>query len=632
MSLVLCIAFVGCSDPKESPGDEVECRSDQAQCGSLCVNLDANPFHCGECGEACEEGKSCDSGSCVTACSEGREACDGGCVDLQTDAEHCGTCGTACEEGQHCSGGSCRDEAVETCEGEEVECASGCTDRSKDPANCGACGNACDPSESCEAGTCVEVGACKGGESVCGEVCVDTTSDAENCGDCDVVCGGGANVSEGTCETSACVLSCEDTFGNCDTDHENGCETKLVDNDEHCGECGMNCGAMPNVADAFCWETTCEVAECAAGWGDCDKSGANGCEIDTKSSIDNCGDCGIDCTQLANNAAAPACNDGVCALECAVGYGDCDGDLSNGCEFRLDTMDNCGACGNVCDEHEQCVEGGCLDYQRAEWPVPPDAPSFTIQDGMIKEAVTGLVWRQGGVGSFATVAAAAEFCESLDLGGHQDWRLPSLIEYTTLIDNTKQFPSIDEATFDFVPPFDGATYVSSTLHLPSGSSKNHWAAMFMLGMTVQTNWPAPAICVRGGTILPGVARYIYEEDGETVYASRTNLTWHRASGATMNFAAATAHCESSTVGGATDWRLPTVRELVTLSDYRRESPAIDPVVFPMTYPADYWSTSVVNGSHKLVFFLNGGALTSAGPGDERNFRCVRSGKIPPAGE
>ena len=54
--------------------------------------------------------------------------------------------------------------------------------------------------------------------------------------------------------------------------------------------------------------------------------------------------------------------DGACG--CDEGYGNCDGDWSNGCEVDLNTdPNNCGACSNACDPGETCENGECC----GEW-------------------------------------------------------------------------------------------------------------------------------------------------------------------------------------------------------------------------------------------------------------------------
>src|SRR5579862_2012720 len=72
-------------------------------------------------------------------------------------------------------------------------------------------------------------------------------------------------------------------------------------------------------------------------------------------------------------------------------------------------------------------------------------------------------------------------------------------------------------------------------------------------------------------------RFVIE--GDTVRDTTTGLTWSRGNigGKPLNWADAKKACESLTLGSHDDWRLPTVRELLTLVDYERSQPAIDPV-------------------------------------------------------
>lgn len=70
------------------------------------------------------------------------------------------------------------------------------------------------------------------------------------------------------------------------------------------------------------------------------------CIANTQTDPMNCGACGNRCPAAAN--ATPACAMGSCALTCASGFADCDRSAGNGCEARLDTEMNCGACGTSC--------------------------------------------------------------------------------------------------------------------------------------------------------------------------------------------------------------------------------------------------------------------------------------------
>jgi hypothetical protein len=70
---------------------------------------------------------------------------------------------------------------------------------------------------------------------------------------------------------------------------------------------------------------------------------------------------GASCTACGGGAnGAAACISGACGLQCNVGFGDCDGNTSNGCEKDV-TADpaNCGSCGFACPGGASCVNGAC---------------------------------------------------------------------------------------------------------------------------------------------------------------------------------------------------------------------------------------------------------------------------------
>ena len=88
----------------------------------------------------------------------------------------------------------------------------------------------------------------------------------------------------------------------------------------------------------------------------------------------------------------------------------------------------------------------------------------------------------------------------------------------------------------------------------------------------------------------------YTTSGGTVYDTKTKLTWQQTvPSGTYTWAGAKTYCAGLNLGG-TGWRLPTAKELQTIVDDSRTSPAIDTTAFPAT-PSDYfWSSSTSAGS------------------------------------
>jgi len=50
-------------------------------------------------------------------------------------------------------------------------------------------------------------------------------------------------------------------------------------------------------------------------------------------------------------------------------------------------------------------------------------------------------------------------------------------------------------------------------------------------------------------------------------------------------------CEDSTSSNYSDWRLPNVKELMSIVNYQNSSPAINATYFPATVSGDYWSST-----------------------------------------
>jgi hypothetical protein len=148
-------------------------------------------------------------------------------------------------------------------------------------------------------------------------------------------------------------------------------------------------------------------------------------------------------------------------------------------------------------------------------------------------------------------------------------------------------------------------------------------ALRVAGLTLA--WLALGLAPAHADAPPG--RYGFPVEG-TVNDTKTKLTWQRMVDMTQRTnAQALSYCTALPLAGA-GWRLPTRAELSSLVDHTRRGPSIDPVAFPDTPAALFWtSTRYVNelGALWHVWFDEG--ATYHNPSSTLMFvRCVRATK------
>lgn len=79
------------------------------------------------------------------------------------------------------------------------------------------------------------------------------------------------------------------------------------------------------------------------------------------------------------------------------------------------------------------------------------APRYNVQTDFVKDIATGLTWQRAATSAPLAFDAATSYCASLDLAGKTGFRLPTLPELLTLIDERAASPMIDGATFPNTP-------------------------------------------------------------------------------------------------------------------------------------------------------------------------------------
>lgn len=136
-------------------------------------------------------------------------------------------------------------------------------------------------------------------------------------------------------------------------------------------------------------------------------------------------------------------------------------------------------------------------------------------------------------------------------------------------------------------------------------------------------------------------RYTVSADQQEVTDARTGLIWRRCtegmtasestcSGGASTFTLETALQHAATQASSTGlaWRLPNIKELSSIADRSRTSPAIDTAAFPATPLTVFWSSTPLGFIHYAamgVHFLDGGVENYL-RGENHQVRLVRAGQ------
>jgi len=100
-------------------------------------------------------------------------------------------------------------------------------------------------------------------------------------------------------------------------------------------------------------------------------------------------------------------------------------------------------------------------------------------------------------------------------------------------------------------------------------------------------------------------------------------------GGTYNWTGAIAACEGLAYAGYSDWRLPNLKDLLSIMNYQNMNPAVNVTAFPGTQNDYYWTSTTCSNVLANVWIVNfalGGVSNSGSKGAASNYvRCVRGG-------
>ena len=122
----------------------------------------------------------------------------------------------------------------------------------------------------------------------------------------------------------------------------------------------------------------------------------------------------------------------------------------------------------------------------------------------------------------------------------------------------------------------------------------------------------------------------YTDNGDGIVTDNvTGLMWQQEDDdTTRTWDEACSYCDDLTLGGYSDWRLPSVMELMSIVNYGTYDPSIETTYFPNTNAAFYWTstTYALNSADAWCVGFNDGNADNVAHIDHDYVRCVRSGQ------
>ena len=236
-------------------------------------------------------------------------------------------------------------------------------------------------------------------------------------------------------------------------------------------------------------------------------------------------------------------------------------------------------------------------------------PGFIIQDNLTAiDTVTGLQWQRTDGGEM-TFESAGLYCDTLTLGGFSDWRLPNCHELFSLLHHDKPNPALPDAVF----PKTAAEYWWSSQSQVNDNTK---AWVTNAGGGVGNHLKKETLSA-GGTkhfhvravrdILPPKevqSRFIQNADG-TITDNLSGLMWKQQPlQDSLSWESALQSAEETNFAGASDWRLPNIKELQSLNDENYSNPSINPIFNSQISAGKYWSSTSLPNQTTKAWYLD----------------------------
>jgi len=218
-----------------------------------------------------------------------------------------------------------------------------------------------------------------------------------------------------------------------------------------------------------------------------------------------------------------------------------------------------------------------------------------------------LIWQDNASSNTTqrTWVNANKYCKDLVVGNITNWNLPTASELESLV----EFSNKSNMTNDIFQNTRDEDYWSSTKY--AASSKLAWSVNFKKGYSYggQKSSKLFVRCVQRSKKIKKKNYLIFQDSKENISLKK-------------DYKDAQKYCKSLNYKSHNDWFLPSMPELLTLTDRNRMKPAIKKD-FKYTNSSYYWTSSTNNSKIWTINFKNSDSYLKR-QNKKYNIRCARS--------
>lgn len=254
-------------------------------------------------------------------------------------------------------------------------------------------------------------------------------------------------------------------------------------------------------------------------------------------------------------------------------------------------------------EVEGLVEGDAFFGQDAHYLSGIEMSFQDNNNGTVTDLNTGLMWQQTPPTTGYNLEEATTYTSELILADYDDWRMPTAKELFSISDFETGWPYINQLYFDLSTDevskdeqyWSSDSYVGVTVEGGSNAAFgiNHVTGHIKAyAANVSGQFGNLVRAVRGDTY--GANDFLDNGDG-TISDAATGLMWMQNDNAeALDWEDALSYSENMEFAGYSDWRLPNIKELLSIVDYSRSPTATDSANIGPAIDALFNCTQIVN--------------------------------------